>query len=173
MRGRIPVKLTFSPLLVCLLLTNFCAGVVHAEISEKDTVKTLESFFSALSVENYGNGDLENIVTDDFVIFEMGQRFTLPQFKEFLAAANYTDWVSTNWILSNHTVTSGQETAHIFYQNDGVFIFPSTGDPEKLSKQQNKWLESALVVKEGEILKLKFLQSENVTRVETNLYDVD
>ena len=167
------MRLPFSQLFVCLLLTNFWAVVAHAEISEKDTITTLESFFSALSVENYGNGDLENIVTDDFVIFEMGQRFTLPQFKEFLASANYTDWVSTHWVLSNHTVTSGQESAHIFYQNDGVFIFPSTGDPEKLSKQQNMWLESALVVKEGEILKLKFLQSENVTRVETNLDDAD
>ena len=167
------MKLAFCRLLVCLLLTNFWSAVVHAEISEKDTIKTLESFFSALSVENYGNGDLENIVTDDFVIFEMGQRLTLPQFKEFLASANYTDWVSTHWVLSNQTVTSGQESAHIFYQNDGVFIFPSTSDPEKLSKQQNMWLESALVVKEGETLKLKFLQSENVTRVETNLVDVD
>ena len=173
MRGKNPVKLLSSQLLVCLLLTNFWSAVVHAEISEKDTVKTLESFFSALSVENYGNGDLDNIVTDDFVIFEMGQRFTLPQFKEFLASANYTDWVSTRWVLSNHTVTSGQESAHIFYQNDGVFIFPSASDPEKLSRQQNVWLESALVVKEGEILKLKFLQSENVTRVDTNLDDVD
>ena len=54
-----------------------------------------------------------------------------------------------------------------------MFIFPSASDPEKLSKQQNMWLESALVVKEGEILKLKFLQSENVARVETDLDDVD
>ena len=167
------MRLPFSRLFVCLLLTNLWAVVAHAEISEKDTITTLESFFSALSVENYGNGDLEKIVTDDFVIFEMGQRFTLPEFKEFLASANYTDWVSTRWVLSNHTITSAQESSHIFYQNDGVFIFPSAGDPEKLSKQQNMWLESALVVKEGEILKLKFLQSENVTRVETDLDDVD
>ena len=167
------MRLPFSQLFVCLLLTNLWAVVAHAEISEKDTITTLESFFSALSVENYGNGDLEKIVTDDFVIFEMGQRFTLPEFKEFLASANYTDWVSTRWVLSNHTITSAQESSHIFYQNDGVFIFPSTSDPEKLSKQQNMWLESALVVKEGEILKLKFLQSENVTRVETDLDDVD
>ena len=167
------MRLPFSQLFVCLLLTNLWAVVAHAEISEKDTITTLESFFSALSVENYGNGDLEKIVTDDFVIFEMGQRFTLPEFKEFLASANYTNWVSTRWVLSNHTITSAQESSHIFYQNDGVFIFPSAGDPEKLSKQQNMWLESALVVKEGEILKLKFLQSENVTRVETDLDDVD
>ena len=167
------MRLPFSQLFVCLLLTNFWAVVAYAEISEKDTITTLESFFSALSVENYGNGDLEKIVTDEFVIFEMGQRFTLPEFKEFLASANYTDWVSTRWVLSNHTITSAQESSHIFYQNDGVFIFPSASDPEKLSKQQNMWLESALVVKEGEILKLKFLQSENVTRVETDLDDVD
>ena len=112
------MRLPFSQLFVCLLLTNLWAVVAHAEISEKDTITTLESFFSALSVENYGNGDLEKIVTDDFVIFEMGQRFTLPEFKEFLASANYTDWVSTRWVLSNHTITSAHESSHIFYQNN-------------------------------------------------------
>ena len=121
-RGKNPVKLVSSQLLVCLLLTNFWSAVVHAEISDKDTVKTLKSFFSALSVENYGNGDLENIVTDDFVIFEMGQRFTLPQFKEFLASANYTDWVSTRWV-PQITPSRADKSLRIFFIRMTVFLF--------------------------------------------------
>ena len=136
-------------------------------------MKTLEAFFSALSVEAYGNGDLEALVTDDFVIFEMGQRFTLSEFKAFLASANYADWHATDWVISNYTVTSDQSSAHIFYQNDGVFLFPGSDKPDALRQQTNLWLESALVVKDGDTLKLKFLQSENVSRIETAANRVD
>ena len=139
----------------------------QAQISEIETVRTLEAFFSALSVENYGNGDLETIVTDDFIIFEMGQRFTLEEFQGFLASANYTSWVSTRWSISHYTITSSDESSHIFYQNDGVFVFPSANEPKKLAQQENMWLESALILREDGVLKLKFLQSENVFRADT------
>ena len=145
----------------------------QAQISSRDAVKTLEAFFSALSVEAYGNGDLEALVTDDFVIFEMGQRFTLSEFKAFLASANYADWHATDWVISNYTVTSDQSSAHIFYQNDGVFLFADQDKSDALRQQTNLWLESALVVKDGDTLKLKFLQSENVSRIETAANRVD
>jgi hypothetical protein len=64
------------PCAFLLSLTLIGSTSAQAQISSKDAVKTLEAFFSALSVEAYGNGDLEALVTDDFVIFEMGQRFT-------------------------------------------------------------------------------------------------
>ena len=73
---------------ITLLLALFGSVTVKAQVSEIEVLGTLEAFFSALSVENYGNGDLETLITDDFVIFEMGQRFTLEEFKEFLASAN-------------------------------------------------------------------------------------
>ena len=64
----------------------------------------MRSFFDALGVDRYGDGSLEKAVTDDFVIFEMGQEFTFDEFKRFLESANYSDWVSTQWQLSNHSV---------------------------------------------------------------------
>ena len=48
---------------ICLLLALVAA---KAQVSEVETLGTLEAFFSALSVENYGNGDLETTITDDF-----------------------------------------------------------------------------------------------------------
>ena len=159
----------------CIILLLALTGSVtaKAQVSEIETLRTLEAFFSALSVENYGNGDLETIVTHDFIIFEMGQRFTLKEFQEFLASANYASWLSTRWSISNYTTTSSTEYGHIFYQNDGVFVFPSDNGPKKLTQQENMWLESALIVREDGVLKLKFLQSENVTRVDTILGDLD
>lgn len=165
-------KILVKPYL-CLLLACFGPATAHAQISDSDTVNVLEAFFAALSVENYGNGDLEALVTDDFIIFEMGQRFTLPEFKAFLASASYSTWKSTRWSISNYTVTSSAATAHIFYQNDGVFVFPNENDPTQLTKQENMWLESALVVEKDGTLKLKFLQSENVSRVESKVDAVD
>jgi hypothetical protein len=76
-------------------------------------------------------------------------------------------------VISNYTVTSDQSSAHIFYQNDGVFLFPDQDKPDALRQQTNLWLESALVVKDGDTLKLKFLQSENVSRIETAATRVD
>lgn len=154
---------------VYLLLALLGSATAKAQVSEMETIGTLEAFFSALSVENHGKGYLENIVTEDFIIFEMGQRFTLQEFQEFLASANYASWVSTRWSISNYTVSSSNESAHIYYQNDGVFVFPSANDSNKWIQQENRWLESALIVREDGMLKLKFLQSENVSRADTIL----
>jgi hypothetical protein len=158
---------------ICLLLALFGSVAAKAQVSEVETLGTLEAFFSALSVENYGNGDLETTITDDFIIFEMGQRFTLKEFKEFLTSANYANWISTSWSISNYTITSSNDSAHIFYQNDGVFVFPSDDMPKKSTQQKNMWLESALIVRENGVLKLRFLQSENVSRVDSILNDLD
>ena len=158
---------------IFLLLALYGSVTANAQISEAETLSTLEAFFSALSVENYGNDDLETIVTDDFTIFEMGQRFTLKEFKEFLTSANYANWVSTNWSISNYTISSSNDSAHIFYQNDGTFVFPSDDMPKKLTQQENIWLESALIVREDGVLKLRFLQSENVSRLDTILDGLD
>lgn len=167
------VRRTLLSPCIYLLLALYGSVTAKAQVSEAETLSTLEAFFSALSVENYGNDDLETIVTDDFTIFEMGQRFTLKEFKEFLASANYANWVSTNWSISNYTISSSNDSAHIFYQNDGIFVFPSDDMPKKLTQQKNMWLESALIVREDGVLKLRFLQSENVYRVDTILDGLD
>jgi hypothetical protein len=98
------------------------------------------------------------------VIFEMGQEFTLDEFKRFLESANYSDWVSTQWQLSNHSVWADENAAHIHYHNTGVFVYPDSNQSAQLTQQDNFWLESAFFVREEGQLRLKFLQSENVYR---------
>ena len=162
---------TLTKFLIVILasLTSSLSSITNADVSDKPALDALNKFFDALSVDNYQSGALENQVTDDFIIFEMGQRFTLAQFKTFLASANYKNWKSTQWTISDATVTSVNGMTHISYKNTGVFVFPSQDSSTKLTEQRNIWLESALLVVDGEQLKLKFLQSENIFRKETVL----
>jgi len=150
-------------------LASSLSSIANADVSDTPAVDALNKFFDALSVDNYESGALENQVTDDFMIFEMGQRFTLAQFKTFLASANYKNWKSTRWTISDATVTSVNGMTHISYKNTGVFVFPSQDSSPGLTEQRNIWLESALLVVDGEQLKLKFLQSENIFREENVL----
>lgn len=165
------MKNTLTKFLIVILasLTSWLPSIANADASDTAALDALNKFFDALSVDNYESGALENQVTDDFIIFEMGQRFTLAQFKTFLASANYENWKSTQWTISDATVTSGNGMTHISYKNTGVFVFPSKDSSTKLTEQRNIWLESALLVVDGEQLKLKFLQSENIFRKETVL----
>ena len=165
------MKNTLTKFLIVILasLTSWLPSIANAEASDTSALDALNKFFDALSVDNYESGALENQVTDDFIIFEMGQRFTLAQFKTFLASANYENWKSTQWTISDATVTSVNGMTHISYKNTGVFVFPSQDSSTKLTEQRNIWLESALLVVDGEQLKLKFLQSENIFRKETVL----
>ncbi|MDB2380323.1 hypothetical protein N9W12_05530 [Luminiphilus sp.] len=131
------------------------ATPIAAEERSQEAIDALRSFFDALGVDRYGDGSLEKVVTDDFVIFEMGQEFTLDEFKRFLESANYSEWVSTQWQLSNHSVWADENAAHIHYH---------LNQSAQLTQQDNFWLESAFFVREEGQLKLKFLQSENVYR---------
>ena len=164
------MKNTLTKFLIVILasLTSSLSSITN-QMYQKPALDALNKFFDALSVDNYQSGAVENQVTDDFIIFEMGQRFTLAQFKTFLASANYKNWKSTQWTISDATVTSVNGMTHISYKNTGVFVFPSQDSSTKLTEQRNIWLESALLVVDGEQLKLKFLQSENIFRKETVL----
>lgn len=159
-------KITLSLLVFILASSSLTAS---AQDSETTAIRALENFFNALSIENYGDGSLERSVSEDFLIFEMGQRFTLDQFKSFLASADYNTWKSTQWTLSEATVTSVSGMTHVSYKNTGVFVFPSQDAPASLIEQRNVWLESALLVIEDGEVKLKFLQSENIFREEIDL----
>ena len=161
--------LTKFLIVISVSLTSWLPSIANADASDTAALDALNKFFDALSVDNYESGALENQVTDDFIIFEMGQRFTLAQFTTFLASANYENWKSTQWTISDATVTSVNGMTHISYKNTGIFVFPSQDSSTKLTEQRNIWLESALLVVDGEQLKLKFLQSENIFRKETVL----
>ena len=107
---------------------------------------------------------MEDWITDDFLIFEMGEVFTWPSFQAFLAGAGYADWISTDWQFSELRVSVSGQAAHISYVNEGEFIYPDPANPEGRLRERNRWLESVYLVKQDGRFKIKFLQSDNVTR---------
>ena len=144
--------------LTTTILTLLVSGGLWSDsITEKEAISKLNQFFNLLDIEIYQKEKILTILTDDFQIFEMGKAWDMNEFDEFLQEASKTT-VSTDWVLSNYVVSIDDNSAHISYVNDGVF---KTNDNESVI---SSWLESVYLVKEGGELKLKFLQSDLVTR---------
>ena len=144
--------------LTTTILTLLVSGGLWSDsITEKEAISKLNQFFNLLDIEIYQKEKILTILTDDFQIFEMGKAWDMNEFDEFLQEASKTT-VSTDWVLSNYVVSIDDNSAHISYVNDGVF---KTTDNESVI---SNWLESVYLVKEGGDLKLKFLQSDLVTR---------
>ena len=132
------------------------------QITEEKVIKNIKDFFSALNVKNYDKIILNQKVTTDFIIYEMGDKFTLNEFTDFIESAGYLGWESTEWFLSDFTISIDNNSAHVSYLNTGVFIYPNPYRREVLLKENKQWLESVLIVREDEDLKIKFLQSDEI-----------
>jgi len=135
----------------------FYGSLWTESISEEEVISKLNQFFALLDLEVYEKDKVSTILTDDFLIFEMGKAWNMDEFDKFIQEASKTT-ISTDWVLSNYVVSIDDNSAHISYANDGVF---KTTDNELVI---SNWLESVYLVKEGGELKLKFLQSDLVSR---------
>ena len=135
---------------------------VLEQITEEKVINNIKDFFSALNVKNYDKITLNQKVTTDFMIYEMGDKFTLNEFTDFIESAGYLGWESTEWFLSDFTISLDSNSAHVSYLNTGVFIYPNPYRREVLLKEDKQWLESVLIVREDEDLKIKFLQSDEI-----------
>ena len=145
------IKLLLS--LTLIISTNTWAKA----ISEEEVIAKVNQFFELLDIEVYKKEKVLTILTNDFQIFEMGKAWDMNEFDEFLQEASKTT-ISTDWILTNFVVSIDENSAHVSYINDGVF---KTIDNELVV---SNWLESVYLIKEKEELKLKFLQSDLVSR---------
>jgi hypothetical protein len=148
-------------LLVCL--TGYQPKAQQA-ITEDGAIAALRGFFTAFSVENYPDPQMKDWITDDFLIFEMGKAFSWERFQYFLNDAGYSAWTSTRWQFSEARVSLSGGSAHVSYVNTGEFVYPDPDNPGQALRERNVWLESAYLVREEGRLKLKFLQSDNVSR---------
>ena len=126
-------------------------------INEQEVIATVNQFFELLDIEVYQKEKVLTILTDDFQIFEMGKSWDMNEFDEFLQEASKTT-LTTDWVLTNFVVSIDENSAHVSYVNDGLF---KTIDNESVI---SNWLESVYLVKEKGELKLKFLQSDLVSR---------
>ena len=146
--------------LIFLLVPLFSFS--QEQLTEEMIIGHINEFFNALNIKNYNKDLLNQKVTDDFIIFEMGDKFTLNEFTDFIESAGFLGWESTEWFLSDFTISIDNNSAHVSYLNTGVFIYPNPYAPEVLLKENKKWLESVYIVLEGDALKIKFLQSDDI-----------
>jgi len=144
--------------LIFLLIPFFSFS--QEKLTEEMIIDHVNDFFNALNVKNYNKTLLSQKVTSDFIIYEMGDKFTLNEFTDFIESAGYLGWESTEWFLSDFTISIDNNSAHASYLNIGVFIYPNPYAPQVLLKENKQWLESIFIVREGEDLKIKFLQSD-------------
>ena len=141
-----------------LMLTLIISVNAWAEkINEQEVIAKVKQFFELLDIEVYQKEKVLTILTDDFQIFEMGKAWDMNEFDEFLQEASKTT-LTTDWVLTNFVVSIDENSAHVSYVNDGLF---KTIDNESVI---SNWLESVYLVKEKGELKLKFLQSDLVSR---------
>ena len=127
------------------------------KITEQEVIAKVNQFFELLDIEVYRKEKVLTILTNDFQIFEMGKSWDMNEFDEFLQEASKTT-LTTDWVLTNFVVSLDENSAHVSYINDGIF---KTIDNELVI---SNWLESVYLVKEKGELKLKFLQSDLVSR---------
>ena len=146
-------KTHFTLAFLLLLATNVWAS----SLTEEKAISKLHQFFELLDLEVYQKENISKILTNDFQIFEMGKAWSMDEFDAFIQEASKTT-ISTDWVLSNYVVSLDENSAHISYENYGLF---KTTDNELVF---SNWLESVYLVKENGELKLKFLQSDLVSR---------
>jgi hypothetical protein len=132
-------------------------------MTEEAVIAKLHEFFELLDIEQYDKKALSGIVTDDFHVFEMGQDFTLDTFDAFIQEAQKTT-LRTRWTLSDFVVSIEGQSAHVAYFNEGLF------ETTEQTLIHSHWMESAYMVVQDDVIKLKFLQSDLVNReVETQV----
>ena len=146
--------------LIFLLIPLFSFS--QEQLTEEMIIDHINKFFNALNIKNYNKTLLSQKVTSDFIIYEMGDKFTLNEFTDFIESAGYLGWESTEWFLSDFTISIDNNSAHASYLNVGAFIYPNPYAPQVLLKENKQWLESIFIVREGEDLKIKFLQSDEI-----------
>tara|TARA_B100002052_G_scaffold188497_1_gene171794 strand:- start:191 stop:727 length:537 start_codon:yes stop_codon:yes gene_type:complete len=154
-------------LLILLIINFFTLGCENQKnITDDQVIDIIREFFDAFDIENENRKEnLSNLVTDDFILCELGKFYKLDEFLEFVDPF-LSSTISTKWTLSDHEVTIDNNIAHSFHNNSGIFT--DLYENEVKTNTHYKWLESALVVNDNGTLKLKYYQSENIyTKVDT------
>ena len=97
--------------LIFLLIPLFSFS--QEQLTEEMIIDHINEFFNALNIKNYNKELLSQKVTDDFIIYEMGDKFTLNEFTDFIESAGFLGWESTEWFLSDFTITIDNKTRKI------------------------------------------------------------
>ena len=144
--------------LLFILIVLGCAPQ-QTSISESDVIETLEGFFEALDVDNKNPNLIDDYVTQDFFLYEVGRKMNKEEFLEFVSGFPMTE---SDWKLSDFRISTDINSAHISYFNTGNVVLQT--DSTKI-QQKYEWLESVYMVKDENKLKIKFAFSDNISLV--------
>ncbi len=144
-------------LFAVIFIAISCASP-KAEISETEVKETIEGFFAALDVNNTDPNLMSRYVTDDFIIYEAGQKMSKQAFSDFVSWG--PSMQETTWELSDYRISIEGASAHASLLNNGTFT--SQRDSLRLARKL-LWLESAYLVKVNDSLKIKFYFSDNIS----------
>jgi len=114
--------------------------------------------FDSFSVESDNMENFKNFVTDDYVLYEMGQ---IMNAEEFISFAKSFNTIEDDWVISDMKISIDKNSAHAYFKNNGRFVSLKDGKKE-LSTYE--WHESAYLVREGGELKIKFYFSDTINQ---------
>ena len=114
----------------------------------------LDSF----SVESDNMENFKNFVTDDYVLYEMGQIMSAD---DFIAFAKSFNNIEDDWTHSDMKISIDKNSAYAYFKTKGRFVSLDNGKKE-LSNYE--WHESAYLVRVGDELKIKFYFSDTINQ---------
>ena len=132
----------------------------NSQMAEQQVIQTMERFFEILDVDNYKRGLLSEVVTEDFKIFEAGEVMDIERFHDFVTHVdpNVAPLSETSWSLSEFDISLDADSAHVSYLNKGIFKHGT-----EMTATLN-WMESAYLVKRPNGYKIRFLNSNVISR---------
>ena len=151
---------SFSFLSIFLMMGCSVSATKNSEMAEQQVIQIMERFFEILDVDNYERNLLEEVVTEDFKIFEAGEVMDIERFHAFVTHVdpNVAPLSETSWSLSEFDISLDNDSAHVSYINRGIF---KHGD--EMSARLH-WMESAYLIKKTDGYKIRFLNSNVVSR---------
>ena len=145
---------------LCIMLMSCSAYRPNYLSDQLQVVNAVENFYFHLDVERYTVDSLDDIVSDDFLVFESGQVMDRAQFHRYLSHTD--DSVEplslTRWEQSDFNISSDERMIHASYRNVGRFEHGASMVVEI------EWLESALFIRTSNGLTLKFLNVNLVSK---------
>ena len=127
-------------------------------ITEEEVKSTILNMFNSFSVESDNMENFKNFVTDDYILYEMGEVMTADDFISFAKSFNT---IEDDWTISDMKISIDNNSAHAYFKNKGRFVSLNNGKKE-LSNYE--WHESAYLVRVGDELKIKFYFSDTINQ---------
>ena len=151
---------SFAFFTILSMLGCTVSSTKNSQMAEQQVIQTMERFFEILDVDNYKRGLLSEVVTEDFKIFEAGEVMDIERFHDFVTHVdpNVAPLSETSWSLSEFDISLDADSAHVSYLNKGIFKHGT-----EMTATLN-WMESAYVIKQPSGYKIKFLNSNVISR---------